>query len=331
MTGIKSAREAVGRGDLARVRSSIAAEPHLARDWRLVLDAALYRRAEVIEALLECGADPNAVSRSEAKYRPLHRAIEPKPSLKDRGELGAVLTVLLSAGADPEASGCWYEGRALETAARAGDHVTAAELVVRGVAYDTVAAALVGDAAWLLKDLRRDPGSAVRLDEGGVEPLHRLCASKLNRHCVVEIAKALIAAGASAKARTRMKHAQLPVLHFACFGGDAHPDLLRVLVSAGASPDEGLYEALWSGDFSGAQTLLELGASADSWSHVSARPMLSEMIQWGRNRAAIWLLEKGANPNQRDSSGRTPLDLAQSRGAPSAVTDALLQAGAKPD
>ena len=83
-------------------------------------------------------------------------------------------------------------------------------------------------------------------------------------------------------------------MHFACWGGEADPALLRLLAAHGAKPDDGLYEALWAGDLAAADVLIELGASPDSWSHVGNRPMLHEMIQWGRNTAALWLLDREA-------------------------------------
>lgn len=329
MSELKAARDAIARGDLGGLRAMIAADRALAADWRLIMEAALFRDAAMLDALLSAGADPNALSKSEARYRPLHRAIEPKASVKRRGDLAAVVELLVAGGADPDASGCWYEGRAVETAARAADLDTAEQLLRGRGERDMVTAALLGDAAALGRHLSEDRGAAVRVDAGGGEPLHRLCASRLNRERTVDLASALIAAGASANARTRMRHAQLPVLHFACFGGGADLGLLRLLVGAGADPGDGLYEALWSGDLAGAGMLVELGASPDGWSHVSDRPMLSEMIQWGRNAAALWLLQQGADPNQPDSAGRTALHFAYSRGAPASVHEALLAAGAE--
>lgn len=324
---LKAARDAIASGSVEALAAEAAGDAELAKDWRLIMDAALHRDAEAIRILLAAGADPNAVSKSEARHRPLHRAIEPKPSVKRRGPLLGALDALLDAGADPDAAGCWYEGTALETAARAADRTTADHLIRRGARRDLVTAVLMGDEPLLDAELRRDPNAAKRRDAGGAEPLHRLCASKLNRHAAASMVRTLIAAGASATARTEMKHGTFPVMHFACFGGEADAELLNVLVSAGAKPDDGLYEALWSGDLAGAGTLISLGASPDSWSHVSDRPMLSEMIQWGRYPAALWLLKHGADPNQPDRSGRAALQVAQARGAPGNVVDALVAAG----
>jgi len=56
--------------------------------------------------------------------------------------------------------------------------------------------------------------------------------------------------------------------------------------------------------------------------------MLSEMIQWGRNPAALWLLDAGADPSRADAKGWTALHYAASRGAPAGVIERLLAAGA---
>ena len=61
-------------GNVAAARAAIARAPAAARDWRPILEAALYGEVEIVRLLLAAGADPNAQSVAESRYRPLHRA-----------------------------------------------------------------------------------------------------------------------------------------------------------------------------------------------------------------------------------------------------------------
>ncbi|HXQ47723.1 MAG TPA: ankyrin repeat domain-containing protein [Caulobacteraceae bacterium] len=327
---IAQLKAAIGAGDGAACRALITAEPALAHDWRAIMEAAIFVDLELLASLLEAGADPNAVSPAESRHRPLHRAIETKASVKPRGDRAAAVTLLLDAGADIDAPGCWYDGRPLETAARCAEAAIAELLLRRGSRSDIFAAALMQDPPWLDGELSRHPALAAEPSASGAGPLHLLCASRLNRRSTPALAERLLDCGARADAVAIMRHGQFPVIHFACWGGEADPGVLALLVSRGANPADGLYEALWSGDFAGAGALVDLGASPDGWSHVGKRPLLHDMIQWGRNSAALWLLERDANPNAPDSNGWTALHYAASRGAKGALVDALAAAGADP-
>ena len=323
-------KTAIAASDLEACRALMEADRELARNWRPIMDAALNVDLELIRLCLDLGADPNAISPSDSRHRPLHRAIEPKKSVRPRGDRSAAVALLLDRGADVDATGCWYEGRPLEAAARAADAGVAAILRRHGAREDIYAAALLRDPDLLGRELGRDPASAAAPGPSGAGALHLLCASKLRGEYALTMAERLLAGGAAADAIAVMRHGRFPVIHFACWGGEADPALLRLLAERGARPDDGLYEALWAGDLAGADVLIDLGASPDSWSHVGGRPMLHEMIQWGRNTAALWLLDRGADPNAPDAAGWTALHFAASRGAKPALTDRLIAAGADP-
>jgi cytohesin len=323
-------KAAIAAGDEAACRALIAADPAAARNWRAVLEAALHVDLALLRLLLDAGADPNAVSPAESRHRPLHRTIEAKVSVKPRGDRAAAVALLLDAGADVDAPGCWYDGRPLETAARGGNGAIAELLLRRGSRADIYAAAMTGDAEGVDREIRRDGGLATAPSESGAGALHLLCASGLARKNACRIAERLLAAGARADAVAAMRHGGFPVIHFACWGGQADPNLLALLARHGANPDDGFYETMWSGDFKAAAALVDLGASPDVWSHVGKRPLLHDMIQWGRNKAALWLIEHGANPNAPDNDGWTALHYAASRGANDALTERLVAAGADP-
>jgi ankyrin repeat protein len=324
---IPQLKAAIAKGDVAACRALIAADPELGRDWRAIMEAALFVDLALIQLCLDAGADPNAVSPSESRHRPLHRAIEVKASVRPRGDRAEAVNLLLDAGAEVDAAGCWYDGRPLETAARAGSAALAATLWRRGARRDIFAAALLQDPELMRRELDRDPSLAAGPGPGGAGPLHLLCASRINLTNTLGLAERLLGRGASADTVAIMRHGRFPVIHFACWGGDANPHLLALLVERGAKPGDGLYESLWAGDFNAASVLVGLGASPDGWSHVGNRPLLHDMIQWGRNKAALWLLGRGADPNAPDSNGWTALHYAASRGAKAVLIDQLIEAG----
>ena len=327
---IPQLKAAIGKGDVAACRALIAADPELGRDWRAIMEAALFVDLALIRLCLDAGADPNAVSTAESRHRPLHRAIEVKASVRPRGDRAAAVDLLLDAGAEVDAPGCWYDGTPLETAARAADAAVAATLWRRGARRDIFAAAVLQDPELMGRELDREPSLAARPGPNGASALHLLCASRLARTNTVVLAERLLGCGASANAIAVMRHGRFPVIHFACWGGGADPGLLALLVERGAAPGDGLYEALWAGDFEAASVLVSLGASPDGWSHVGKRPLLHDMIQWGRNKAALWLLGRGADPNAPDSNGWTALHYVASRGAKAALVDQLIEAGGDP-
>lgn len=327
MDAVAALKAAAQAGDLRGAEALIASHPEAARDWRPILEAALYGEPAIVRALLAAGADPNAQSTSESRYRPLHRAIEPKVSIRRKPGHLEVLHALLDAGADVDGLGGWYDGRPLQTAARDGMADCAEILLARGARRDIFTAVLIGDEALFDAELRHDPANATAVAESGAQPLHHLAFSRLAQPVAVAMAERLIAAGAGAGSVARIRHGEFSVLSLATFRGDCDPALIELLIDQGADPQDGLYESLWQGDFATTGIVVRRGADVNlPWSS-SDRPMLSEMIQWGRNPAALWLLEAGADPNRADPKGWTALHYAASRGAPDGVIARLLAAG----
>jgi uncharacterized protein len=328
MDAVAALKAAAQAGDLEGAKALIASHPEAARDWRPILEAALFGEPAITRALLAAGADPNARSKSESRYRPLHRAIEPKVSIRRKAGHLEVLHTLIDAGADVDGLGGWYDGRPLQTAARDGMADCAEILLARGARRDIFTAALIGDPTLLDDELRRDPAKATALAQSGSEPIHHLAFSRLAQPVAVAMCERLIGAGARADRVAKLRHGEFSVLSLAAFRGDCDPALIELLIDHGADPQDGLYESLWQGDFATTAIVVRRGADVNRPWKSSGRPMLSEMIQWGRNPAALWLLDAGADPNCADPKGWTALHYAASRGAPDGVISRLLAAGA---
>ena len=90
--------EASALGDVPRVRHLLAEDPASAASWAsdgffpLGL-AAFFGRRDAVVALLQAGADPNAVARNTTRVRPLHAAAAAHDT--------DIVRILLEAGADP--------------------------------------------------------------------------------------------------------------------------------------------------------------------------------------------------------------------------------------
>jgi cytohesin len=324
-------REAITAGDEAVAEGLLAAAPDLAKDWRPILEAALYGRAAMVERLLDLGADPNAQSVSETRHRPLRRAIEPKKSIpRTPGHL-ETLRVLLGRGADVDGPGCYYDGRPLQCAARADDTAAAEILLAYGAKADIFRAVLMGDEDLFDTVLNADPSLATTEAESRAQPLHLLCSSKFARPVAVRMAERLVAAGASAAHVAPMRHIAAAPIHFVCFQQDIDLALLAFLLDHGSQPQEALYETLWQGEHAAAALLHARGASFEAPWAGSGRPMLCEMIHWGRAATATWMVGAGADVNVAGKDDLTPLHYAASRGSGAPLVRTLIEAGARLD
>ena len=91
--------EAAALGDAARVTALLEADPgnvatRSADGFTALHYAAFFGHPEVAEALVERGADPDAVAEGPTRVRPLHSAAASRS--------GAVARILLGAGAEPD-------------------------------------------------------------------------------------------------------------------------------------------------------------------------------------------------------------------------------------
>lgn len=329
---MKDALEAIAKGDARRLAAALESDPCLAAKPRLMLAAAGGARLDALKLLVRRGADPNALWRN---YRPLHALIQEEAhggarptAARRRG-----LEWLLAHGADPERLGAWPSARAIVVAAFSGvrDYVTI--LREGGARVDAFAACALGEAAAVKREIRRRPGLVAERDGGVLTALQCCAGSRLGRgdrtleRRIVEIAGALLDAGAEPGARTKSWGHEITAIDLAVGAGNG--SMLELLLERGGSADDALAAAAWRETDDLARIALDHGASVERARTGDGRPLLNEMIRWGRVSWASWLLERGADPNVADERGWTAVHQAASRGN-ARMLDAVLAAGGDP-
>lgn len=313
-------KKAALQGDAATVRSTLKRSPDLAGEGKPLLDACYRGHADVVQALLAAGADPNVESASRKGFRPLHRVCEFQATVpRSEGHL-ETLRVLLSAGADAKARTLRGE-TPLMLASIAGDPGMVALLRRRARDLDAWTAALLGDAPHLEKLLDQDPARARATPaRAGAPPLWYCARSRLPlagarfKRGVLECARALLRTGAD-------PNPEAPERGPALFHALAHArnlELAELLIDAGAKPEDGgspvHVEAHFPHLLEALEWLADRGVSLDVRHGPEQRTALHMAVRNGYVRVLRLLLERGADPAIRDANGMTALDLARELG-----------------
>ena len=277
------------------------------------------REPEAIRLLLRAGADPNIPNRYGRT--PLFWVVM-------NGETELV-RLLLQAGADGNAADR-YGATPLTFAAESGSVEIAEALLSAGAdvnpdpstlptLYDgnTPLHGAVGgrNPAAMVALLIQHGGNVDVTDNHGTAPLHMVARSG-----DVDVAKALIEAGADVNARNVNYEgdADNSPLHLAIHAG--HGDLARLLIEAGADVQAGNHAgnppvqvAAFAGLPEVITLLVEAGAPVNVHDQVGDTPLHDAALQ-GRVEAARVLLEAGADVHANNNAGKTPLDLARQQG-----------------
>jgi ankyrin repeat protein len=305
---------------------------HKIARWKPLMDAAFAGDVPRIRKLLEAGTDANVVSATPQRYRPLHRAIEPKKTQPRDARHVEAVRVLLEGGADPHLRGTGERLTALGLAA-VGDRRFVALLRPRFEPLHLFHAAALADVRRVGALLHTDAGRARAADENGWTPLHYAANSCLFEESpaakagLLEIARLLLAAGADVGARYLYDGEwPIPVLYGPC-GRHDFPEMAEALIAAGANPCDGesVYHAADEGH-AGALAVIERRTDPAALAAECGR-CLATMMHWHRTRGLPWLLAHGADPNVLNRWGNSALHEAAIRGSAPAVIRLLLSHG----
>jgi len=345
---------AASSGDLAAMRALLAATPQLARDWQPLMDACFAGQVEAVRLLLDAGADPNVISRSAFRYRPLHRTIERKITLPRNETHVAVVRLLLARGADPLARATPRQITAVAMAAIAGDRRFLPLLLEGLPPHDVFTAAVLGDEERARALVEQGRSLAAAADENGWTAL-RYCSEsglgagdRATADRLTATARLLIDAGADPDGcldpvvyrnnaaltqlfleRGASLHDGDTLNHAACDG--AH-EALEVLVRHGVdlnltrgTEHHGGYTpfgcALSLRSLAGARWFLDHGVDPNFVGGPAGESSLHVAVRSGAAPPLLQLLiDRGADPGARDASGATPLDCARARANPGAIT-----------
>lgn len=322
--------ESLRAGDLVDVKVLVKRDPETARSPKVIVEAGRLGWKEALELLLNYGANPNAMSRG---YRALHSLIQESPHKghdpATRSRV-ACLKWLLANGADPEQLGGWPASRAIITAAFVGQHGYIEELRQAGAVVDAFVAAALGDVRRVEKTLAKDSAFATARDSGGLTALHCCAGSRLGarnkkiKEKLLAIAGLVLGHGGDVGATVRSWSHDVDAVYFAVSSGQL--ELFELLLERGAEATAALPAALWRDGFEFAEVALRHGAEVDR-AVDDGRPLLNQMIRWGRIKPALWLLKHGASPNLADSEGWTAVHQAASRGNEKIMQAVLLSGG----
>jgi ankyrin repeat protein len=316
-------------------------EPALERrakisEWKPLMDAAYAGDPVRVAALLDRGADPNVLSTTTFRHRPLHRVIEHKKTAPKHAGHDAVIGVLLARGADPRRRATPMQYTALQLAA-IDEPRFVPQLRESFEPLDIYHAAVVGDLPRVRRLLSADRSLANAVDENGMTALHYCAASSMFTTseaagtALAEVAKALLASGADPNVPFRYPDGSpLPPLFFST-GLHDHAAMAMVLIEGGADPCD--MESVFHAADEGHQQSLDVLERLVPRDRLAAEctRCLAVLVRWGRTRGVPWLLAHGADPNWIDpEGGESALQTASKDAGKARLVKLLLAHGGDP-
>lgn len=306
------------------------------QSWKPLMDASLAGDDARVRKLLDAGADPNALSTTGHRYRPLHRAIEHKKTMPKHAGHECVVKLLLERGADPHLPATYSNVDAL-LLATGGETRFVPLLIERFRPLDIFHACACLDLRRVRELLKADATLARATDPTGRTPLHNLAGSAMFRideqrsREQLAIARLLLDYGADPSASYPFDDKwPLSVLYFAS-GLHDNGQLTELLMDAGADPCDG--ESVYHASDEIHRTCLALFEQRVPRKKLARECTwcLSTQLHWGRTRGMKWLLAHGADPNVPDKThGDTALHAAIKSRRSEAVIRMLLEHGADP-
>jgi ankyrin repeat protein len=344
---------AAGEGNLEAMQAILAAEPAAAGDWQPLMDACFHGQPEAVSLLLSRGADPNVVSKSTYKYRPLHRTVERKITVPRTEKHVEVVRRLLEGGADPTLPGAWQQVSALAMAVFAGDKRFVDLIAKHCPEPDVYHAALMADLDRLRSLLDAEPSLAAKPDTNGWNALRYTVESRIGEidpsraDALQTCAELLIERGTQLEgcldpAVYKNNAALVGVLlshgavvtdgdtlnHAACDGAYEALDMVMRhgtdLNNTNGTEHHGGYVpygcTLTMRSVKGAAWFLQQGVDPNYVGGDAGESAMHVAVRSGAGPDLLKLLvEKGADANAKDSAGSTPLAAARVKGQKSAI------------
>ena len=332
--GYRRLCELIAQGDANALRRAALADAAAAAHWKPIMDAAFGGRADMVQALVEAGADPNVIAGGPGRHTPLVRTLQPHKTIPKHAGHEATVATLLALGANANQPAGPLGLAPLGYAAMGGRDDFAAALLAAGAKLDAHLAAMLHDVPALERGIAKSGADCT--DDRQRTPLHTLALSGMwkrpggDARCKACLA-ALLDAGASVNAIEPIPEgdavfAGTPLWRAISWQG--HATLAQWLLEAGADPDPAVFAACFRGD---AQLLDLLHAHGANWNQSwHGRTPLLDLMHFKKPGAAAWLLAHGADVHAADADGRTALHLAAMQGVKASYLEALLEAGANP-
>ena len=334
-TGYKMLCAAIGAVDLDALRGGVRVDPDAAFHWKPIMDAAFTGRADMIEVLLDAGADVNVMAGTPGRHTPLVRTMQPHLTTPKHAGHAEVVALLLARGADPDMVAGPHMLAPLGYAAMGGFERFIAVLRDAGAIVDTRLAAMLYD----IEALRR--GIAARgvdaTDDRRRTPLHYLAWSgmwkidRLGSEAACTCLDQLLDAGADVDAFESILEGEEEFRATALWRAvswQKHAVIARWLLDVGADPQSSVFAA----SYGGPEELCELlDAHGADWNQrFQQRTPLMDLMRFRKPAMSVWLLEHGADVHATDEFGRTALHWAALQGVRADYLAALVDHNADP-